>query len=257
MEANMFTIRALIGLLLSLLLISAQAMALEFGVRGYYWFPALSSDVTYDGSDVSGAELDLIDDLGLEDEAFPMIEIFAGLGDHHFSFTYYSVTYEGSETLDEDFEFGDATFSSDDDVDTKIDYSVMDFVYQWDVIDLENMLAGASLGLVGKVKYIDTFITLEEEEITAEVDLAFPIPMVGLNLHVGILADILEARLQVTGIGYDGNSAIEFLGDVSYTPFPFLDIHAGYRSFTVAIDVDDFAANFGTAGPYAALTLSF
>jgi len=245
------------GFILGLFLTAMPAMALDLGVRGYYWFPTLSGDISYDGSDISGTEVDLVDDLGLEDESFPMIEVFVGLGSHHLSFTYYTVTYEGSETLDEEFEFGDATFSPDEEVDTQIEYSVMDFAYQWDIIDLENILAGASLGLVGKVKYFDILTTIEEDSVKAEVDLGFPIPMVGVNLHVGILADILEARFQVAGIGYDGNSVIEYFGDVSYTPFPFLDIHAGYRSFTVAIDVDDYKSNFGTAGPYAAVTLSF
>ncbi len=253
----MLKIRALIGFSLCLLLISTPAMGVEFGVRGYYWFPTLSGDISYDGSDASGTELDLVNDLGLDDESFPMIEVFVGLGDHHLSFTYYSVTYEGSETLDEDFEFGDTTFNADSDVDTEVEYTVMDFAYQWDVVNFENMLAGASLGLVGKIKYFDIFTTIEEDDIKAEVDLAVPIPMVGLNLHIGILADILEARVQLAGIGYAGNSVIEFFGDVSYTPFPFLDIHAGYRSFTMAIEVEDYEANFGTAGPYAALTLSF
>ena len=121
-EENMSKLMSLIGFLLCLLLSSTPATAVEFGVRGYYWFPTLSGDISYDGSDVSGTELDLVDDLGLEDESFPMIEVFVGLGDHHLSFTYYSVTYEGSETLDEDFEFGDATYSVGEDVDTRIEY---------------------------------------------------------------------------------------------------------------------------------------
>jgi len=81
--------------------------------------------------------------------------------------------------------------------------------------------------------------------------------MVGANIHVGILADIIEARVQVTGIGYSGNSVVEYFGDISYTPFPFMGIHAGYRSFAVDVDVDDLDSNFTTAGPYGALTISF
>ena len=50
---------------------------------------------------------------------------------------------------------------------------------------------------------------------------------------------------------------VEFLGDVSYTPFPFMDIHAGYRSFSVNVDVEDVEAELVTAGPYVALTIGF
>jgi hypothetical protein len=246
-----------LGVIVCLVGLAVPAAALELGVRGYYWFPDLVADVKYDTSDVDGTDIDMVDDLGLEAESYPMIEVFAGLGSHHFSFTYYKAEYSGTDTPNEDLVFGDATFPLDNEVDTTLEYTVMDFAYQWDVIDLENFLAGASLGIVGKVKYFDVVTTLEEDSIDAELAVGAPLPMIGLNLHMGILADIIEARLQVAGIGYDGNSVIEYFGDISYTPFPFLDIHAGYRSFTVTIDIDDVEANFGTSGPYAAITLSF
>jgi hypothetical protein len=242
---------------LCLMFMAMPSAAVELGVRAYYWLPDLSGDVSYDSGSDSGSELDLEDDIGLERESYPMIEIFAGFGDHHLSFTYYKADYSGSETLDEDIVFGDTSYLSGTDVDSKLEYTVMDFVYQWDIIDLENLLAGGSLGLVGKVKYFDVTASLEGNGDSGEAEIGVPIPMVGANLHVGILADMLEARLQVTGIGYSGNSVVEFLGDVSYTPFPFMDIHAGYRSFSINVDVDDVEANLLTAGPYVALTIGF
>jgi hypothetical protein len=247
----------LLGVTLFILFMAIPSAAVELGVRGYYWLPELSGDVTYESSALSGTELDLDDDLGMEQESYPMIEVFAGFGDHHLTFTYYKADYSGDETLTQDIVFGDTTYKADEDVDSTLEYTVMDFAYQWDVIDLENFLAGASLGLVGKVKYLDITASVESDIENEEVDISVPVPMVGINLHVGILLDIIEARLQVTGIGYDDNSVVEFLGDVSYTPFPFMDIHAGYRSFSVDVDVDDVVANFLTAGPYVALTISF
>jgi hypothetical protein len=246
-----------LGVTLFILFMAIPSAAVELGVRGYYWLPELSGDVTYESSALSGTELDLDDDLGMEQESYPMIEVFAGFGDHHLTFTYYKADYSGDETLTQDIVFGDTTYTAGGDVDSTLEYTVMDFAYQWDVIDLENFLAGASLGLVGKVKYLDITASVESDIENEEVDISVPVPMVGINLHVGILLDIIEARLQVTGIGYDDNSVVEFLGDVSYTPFPFMDIHAGYRSFSVDVDVDDVVANFLTAGPYVALTISF
>ena len=248
----------LLGVTLCLLLMAMPSAAVELGVRAYYWLPDLNGDVSYEGDNIPGTELDLEDDLGMERESYPMIEIFAGFGDHHLSFTYYNADYSGSETLEETIEFGGETYTAGIDVDSTLEYTVMDFAYQWDVIDLENLLAGGSLGLVGKVKYLDITASIESDTVgKEEADIGVPIPMIGANLHVGILADILEARFQITGMGYSGNSVVEFLGDVSYTPFPFMDIHAGYRSFSINVDVDDVEANLLTAGPYVALTIGF
>ena len=254
---DMSKIWILLGVTLCLVFTAMPSAAVELGVRAYYWLPGLNGDVRDGSGSASGTKLDLESDIGMDRESYPMIEFFAGFGDHHLSFTYYRAEYSGSESLKEDVVFGDTTYLEGTEVDSKLEYTVMDFVYQWDAIDLENFLAGASLGLVGKVKYFDITAGLESDGDSAEADISVPIPMIGANLHVGILADIIEARLQVTGIGYSGNSVVEFLGDVSYTPFPFMDIHAGYRSFSMNVDVDDVEANLLTAGPYVALTISF
>jgi len=250
----MFKKWILLGVTVCFVFAAAPSVAVELGIRGYYWMPGLDGDINYESEDT----LDLDDDLGMDSESYPMVEIFAGFGDHHLIFTYYKADYSGSERINQEIKFGDSTYPAGTNVDSELEYKVMDFAYQWDAIDLENILAGTSLGLVGKVKYLDiTSAKVEGGGESEEVDIAGPIPMVGANLHIGILADIIEARFQVTGIGYSGNSVVEFLGDISYTPFPFVGIHAGYRSFAVDVDVDDLESNFTTAGPYGALTISF
>lgn len=242
------------GVAVCFLVAATPSVAMDLGIRGYYWMPGLDGEINYD----SGSDLDLEDDLGMDAESYPLVDIFAGFGDHHLLFTYYKADYSGSEKLKKDIEFGGTTFPANAKVDSELEYTVMDFAYQWDAIDLENFLAGASLGLIGKVKYLDiTSAKLEGGGEKESVDVSGPIPMVGANLHVGLLADIIEARFQMTGMGYSGNSVVEFLGDISYTPFPFVGIHAGYRSFAINVDVDDLDANFTTAGPYGALTIGF
>lgn len=49
----------------------------------------------------------------------------------------------------------------------------------------------------------------------------------------------------------------EALADLSWTPFPLLDIHAGYKVIRVHLDRDDLYLNSEFAGPYVALTVSF
>jgi len=99
----------------------------------------------------------------------------------------------------------------------------------------------------------DTSLSLDESETFKA-----PIPMIGLGMHVGILADILEVRAKATGIGYSGNTFYEGLADVSLTPFPFLDIHGGYRIMKLEVDdISDVYADLEFKGPYVGLTISF
>ena len=81
--------------------------------------------------------------------------------------------------------------------------------------------------------------------------------MLGVNLHVGIIADLVEAQVKVTGITYGDGSILDGQADISYTPLPFVDIHGGYRFFTIDMDVDDLGFNYNTSGPYIALTVSY
>jgi hypothetical protein len=80
---------------------------------------------------------------------------------------------------------------------------------------------------------------------------------VGVGTHIGILRDILEARAKVTGIAYSGNYLYEVLADLSLTPFPFLDIHAGYKALRLKIDESDVFLDTEFAGPFVGLTVKF
>jgi outer membrane protein len=231
--------------------------ALEFGVRGYYWFPELSGDMRVDDAGIVGSEIDLEDDLGFDDESYPVIEAFAGIGKHHLSLAYYNLDFDGDTVLTRDITFNGEVFRFSERVTSSLEYDHYDIMYRYDLIDLENFLAGGSLGLVARVMIFDGSASITSATATAKEDFTLPVPMVGANFHVGILKDIIEARLLVTGIGYSDSTAFDGQAEVSLTPFPFLDIHGGYRFFIIDVDEDDVLFDFDNSGPYVALTVSF
>jgi len=233
------------------------AQAFEVGVRGYYWFPVISGDLKVDESSIAGTTIDLDDELGLDDESYPVIEAFAGIGNHHLSLSYYNADYSGTNTLVDPITFAGETFDAGTLIAGSLEYSVYDFMYQYDLLDLENVLAGFSLGLVGRVKAFDGEVKINASGVTADESFTAPIPMLGLNLHLGILADILEGRVLATGMSYGGGTIFDGQADISITPFPFLDIHGGYRIFLIDADVEDVELGYDTSGPYVALTISF
>lgn len=243
-------------LLLAILLSPLSSLAFEIGARGYYWFPSLDGKIRVDEANIIGDTIDFENDLGIEDEDYPSGEVFVGLGRHHLSLTYTNIDYSGSNTLTKTIVFKGETYVINSLVTSSIEYQMIDFHYQYDFLNLENVLAGFSLGGVLQVKYLDGEVSLKNTFDEKE-DFTIPIPMVGLNLHIGLISDILEARLRGTAMSYSGNTMYEIMADISLTLLPFIDIHGGYKTFVIDIDEDDVMFDSDMSGPYVALTVSF
>jgi len=246
-----------LSFLLVVLLIPASSSAFEIGARGYYWFPSLDGNVKVDEASIIGTTIDFEKDLGIEDENYPSVEVFLGGGRHHLSLTYTNIDYSGRKRLTRNIIFNGEIYSINELVTSLIEYKMMDLHYQYDFLNLENVLAGFSLGVVFQIKYLDGEVGLKTTGIDEKKDFTLPIPMIGLNLHIGMLADVLEARLRGTAIGYAGNAIYELMADISWTPLPFLDIHGGYKTFVIDIDEDDVVFDYDMSGPFVALTVSF
>jgi outer membrane protein len=244
---------------LTLMATALPAQGFEAGVRGYYWFPSLDGNIKYSDNSIQGTKLDLKDDLGFDDEYYPFGGIFLGLGDHHLSFSFYRADYDGRETLTQDINFGGEIFPAGHRIKSSLDYDVYDFTYQYDVLNLENVLAGFSLGLVGRVEVFDLEAEIRDETSgqSQKEDYTAPVPMLGLNFHLGILADILEARILATGMGYWDGYMVDAQAELLFTPIPYVDISAGYRTFWVDVDTNDLELNYNTSGVYAGITVGF
>ena len=246
-----------LSLLLPVLLLPVSSLAFEIGARGYYWFPTLDGTVKVDEASIIGTTVDFDEDLGIEDENYPSVEVFVGGGNHHLYFIHTEIDYSGRKMLTREIIFEGKTYPVSALVTSSIQYKMMDLLYQYDFLNLENVLGGFSLGGVFQVKYLDGKVGLKTTVIDEEEDFTIPIPMIGLNLHMGILAQILQVRLRGTAISYSESTIYELMGDISWTPFPLVDIHGGYRTFVIDIDEDDFTFDYDMSGPYVALTLSF
>ena len=246
-----------LALFLALVLMPFTSSAFEIGARGYYWFPSLDGKVRVDEAVTIGDTVDFENDLAIEDEDYPSGEAFVGVGKHHLDLGYTKVDYSGRNKLTRTIYFNGEPYWTGEVVSSSIEYKMIDFHYQYDFINLKNALAGFSLGGVFQVKYVDGEVSLKTTGLDEKEDFTLPIPMVGLNLHIGIIADILEARVRGTAMTYSGDSMYELVGDISWTPFPFIGIHGGYKTFVIDIEEEDVLLDYDMSGPYAAITISF
>jgi hypothetical protein len=245
---------------LALLVCSAMPVdAFEIGGRGLYWFPTLKADIRSDSAGLTGTTLNLKDGLGVGNDSFPTVEAFAGIGKHRLTLAYTPITYSGSTTLTAPIIFNGKTFPTGAGVLTDLRLRMLDVEYQYKFLDMENILAGFSFAFLGQIKYIDGEAKLNAPTAKIESDftLRAPVPMIGLGAHVGLLAGLLEARARMTGLAYSDSHLYEALADLSLTPFPFLDVHAGYKVIRLKIDHSDNLVDSEFAGPYVGLTVSF
>jgi hypothetical protein len=157
-----------LSLLLVALLLPASSSAFEIGARGYYWFPSLDGNVKVDEAAIIGTTIDFEKDLGIEDENYPSVEVFLGGGRHHLALTYTNIEYSGRKMLTRDIIFGGETFTGL--VDSSIEYKMMDLLYQYDFLNLENVGAGFSLGVVFQIKYLDGEIGLKTTNLPTNID---------------------------------------------------------------------------------------
>lgn len=245
---------------LALILFSAMPVgAFEIGARALYWFPTLKADVRADRDGVPGTTLDVKDQLGLSNESFPSFEVFGGLGKHHLSLAYTPLKYDGSTIVTSPITFNGVTYSTGVKVDTSLKLRMLDLEYQYRLLDMENILAGFSLSAIGQIKYIDGETKLEATAFSTSSDynVRVPIPMLGIGAHIGLLAGILEARAKVAGSAYSSNYLVEAMAELSASPFPFVDINAGYKYIKLKIDRRDVYLNSQFSGPYIGVTVSF
>jgi len=251
-----------IAVFFTLVLLFCFAMpvgAFEIGARGLYWVPTFKADIRVDDAGKTGDNINLKDTLGVEDESFPSFEVFVGGGNHHLNIAYTPIDYSGSALLTREIVFNGKTYAAGSRVDSGLQFKMFDLEYRYTFLDAENILAGFSLDLIGQVKYLDgeANINAADSKTGAEVKFRIPVPMVGLGTHIGILHDILELRAKVTGIAYSDNHFYEALADLSFTPFPFLDIHAGYKAIRLKIDHNDLFLDSEFTGPFIGLTVSY
>ena len=243
------------------LMVVAQANAFELGARAYVWFPELkTSDIQSTVNGIQDSNINTKDMLGIGNKATYSVEGYGGLGSHHVSLMFTPFGYSSSAILSSALKYNGVTYNSGTAVQSDLNYSMFDLKYQYDFINMENILAGFSLGGIAQIKYSTGSFKLNAAGSGFDQSKSFDsvIPMIGVGAHIGLLAKLLEFRAQLTGGGYNsGNYSYEALADLSLTPFPFLDIHAGYKMLQLKMDTNHYAMDSLYTGPYIALTVGF
>lgn len=247
--------RVVATLLLGIMILvtSVPAKATGLGIRGYYWIPDLSGGITVDGDSLSGTDIDFINTLALDETTVQAYEAYLSIGNQGMSLSYASARYRGTQTLTQDMAFDGQLYPAHDSVDSRMDYSLYDLTYQYDIIPTSIFC----LGVLSKFTVFDgtmstrsaLYPTRQEKDFTATI------PLFGATIRLGLI-NFLEVDA-FAACGYAKDKAYTGGAELVFRPLPNLGLHGGYRMQSFKVSQDEVDLTLRNAGPYAAVTLGF
>jgi outer membrane protein len=239
---------------------AASALPLvDIYAGGYYWDQKVSGDA---GS--INSQVDLEDDLNLDADGQNVL-FFAF--EHpvpvlpNIKIKMSDMEADGNGRLTQELNFGGETYSATDDVATDLDLTHTDYTLYW---GLPVPLVTLDFGLT--FRQFDGSMEVVSSTTSASSDLDVTVPMAYFKAGIDIPMTGLSLGGDLNYLKYENSGITDFDVNITYVlpVIPVLDvgITAGYRSFDLEIDPDDFggddddlSAEATVAGPYVGLTL--
>ena len=167
MKKNLFV--ALGTLILLTIFCVPSAFALGFGARADYWIPSFSGNLRIDDNGVTGTDIDLKNDLGVSSDNIPGVEAYFGIGDHEISLAYSRINLSGAQNIQTEIKFNGDTYKGGAYVESELTTNVIDLEYQYKLLNFKNILAGLSVGIIGKVKYFDGEVRIHSSSVAQKM----------------------------------------------------------------------------------------
>ena len=208
----------------------------HYGLRLEYreYRPTVTGDLQMGAPGQEGTPLDLVDDLGIQDDrTFDARATLKVKTKHKLKGGYLAVDFAGDQEAPHNFVFKDTTYFRDDRVATTIKGAIWSADYGYEFYQGPHGFVGALLG----ARIVDTDVVLvdvatAEREIDSSVT---PLPILGIEGrgYAGKLS--LEAEFAGLGFGSRG-SYYEFEASARFHISDRLAVQGGYRVFSSNVE---------------------
>ncbi|MFT6154733.1 MAG: outer membrane protein [Bermanella sp.] len=234
---------------------AASALPLvDFYAGTYYWDQAVSGDVANNSADLK-------DDLNLDaggqnvfylafEHPIPVIP--------NIKIKQTSMDSDGTGSVSQDFDFNGSTVTANEGVTSVLDLSHTDFTLYW---SLPLPIVTFDFGLTAR-QFDGGMTVIGDTTVNAEAEFDFVVPMGYLKAGIDIPMTGVSIGADLNTISYGDTSVTDFDANITYVLpiIPLLDvgISAGYRSFDLDLDEEDFgdlSTKVTVAGPYLGLSL--
>jgi hypothetical protein len=243
---------------LAVLLVPGVAFAQIVELEGRYWFTDVKASVKAKSGSVSGTDIDLEGDLGLESGDAPeaRLTFFTGPSSR-IRLAYTHLDFDGDKTLKQTVTFQGQTFTSSSRVLTDLEIHYGRVGWLWQPLTIPGILKFGGL-LEAKAFVIDaslqTFGSVPEVGESA----AFPIALPTLGLALDVTPyPTLHLFAEASGLyAGDYGHIVDAEAGLRFVPIRLFSLSAGYRIFDVRVGGDDFA-KLTTFGPFVGASLRF
>ncbi|MCX7919175.1 MAG: hypothetical protein N3A72_06125 [bacterium] len=215
------------------------AQRIEF--EGRYWMPELSGKAQVTESGLVGTEIDLVSDLGFEDQDFPEARITWSPGPRQkIRIALTQFDYDGDKVITRNINFNGETYPAGTRVLSDVELQYARFGWIWNFMPPEEVF---KLGLMFEVKgfWIDAALDAPYTvpAISEREEVVVGLPTIGMTAE---LAPIPMFRLfgEVSGIPKnDYGYCLDAEGGIKVSPLPNVSILGGYRVLDVKGEDDE------------------
>lgn len=250
--------KKILVLMVALVFLSATAFAAEVSVSPIYWWnPNLDGTVSISKAGV-GQKVDFVDDLDMEDESIPGVSVEFKLGtSSHFMLSYWSMGYNGSNTLTQAFDFNGKTYTAGSTVKSSFDLNSYGLGYAFDLLDFGSFHIGPMLDL--NFYAMNTELSTNDPSIPLKnnnrMDLL--LPFAGVRFGASFMDNKVELGGEFSGLWWQGNGFWKGSAMLSYYPIKNLGISAGYRMIHLDLSEDGNGVDLKLDGPTLSATFRF
>ncbi|MBI4666972.1 MAG: hypothetical protein HY751_11260 [Nitrospinae bacterium] len=227
----------------------------NFELRGQYWMPTLSNTVRSDAGALTGTEIDLVSDLGLDSsKGLPVAEVIIKFADRHkIRFDYTSFTYSGDKAVSKEIIFNGITYPVSSQVKTNLELRDMKLSYEYDIFrDTGGYIA---FRLAADYVYANASI-VASGVLSNSASVSATAPVVGLSGRL-CATDWLSFTADIAGVGYDKSTVYDASLYFDINPMPNVGLTVGYRTIRINVDIEDKKADTQWNGAFAGLAVRF
>lgn len=217
------------------------------------WQQASSGTFEYEGDSLS-----LEDDFGISDKNTGLIgrlklDLPGPIPNVYLMGT--QMSFDGTATRN--FTFGGYNFADVITTELVLDHYDIALYYGLPFLGtLSNDMLNLEAGLNLRVLELNATVTESLTAYQETGDVTAPVPMLYVGLQIDP-TDNLGIEFEGRGLSLSGNSYVDFIGRVKYSPATPVFIAGGYRYESITIDADDVKADLTFAGPFVEAGFEF
>ena len=253
--AKLISILLILSMFFPVFRAAAEEGERRFETEVNYWDAALDGKVRINETGITGTEIDLVNDIGLDEEkGIPEYVFSLRFSERNqFHLSYFSADYSGSKLLTKNITYKGQNFAASTNVSGSLEMTIVDAHYGYSLVKDETLEIQPCLG----VKYAGIESSLSSTAVgSISEEIKGAVPVIGLRVKAD-LGDRLIAGIDVSGVAVDiddiDGSLIDLRASLRYNFSGSMSTAIGYRLFDIDVDSEGDTGDVTIDGPFVSV----